>query len=60
MSPSLPKTYKAAVADEPNAKLVIKEVPLKLPGQGEVLVKVKTCGVCHSDVSGLSGHFEGM
>jgi D-arabinose 1-dehydrogenase-like Zn-dependent alcohol dehydrogenase len=57
---SLPKSYKAAVAKEANAKLVITDVPLKLPEEGEVLIKVKACGVCHSDSSGLQGHLDGM
>ncbi|KAL1626474.1 hypothetical protein SLS56_006785 [Neofusicoccum ribis] len=57
MSPSLPKTFKAAVVEEANAKLVIKDVPLEDPKHGEVLVKVKACGVCHSDEAVRTGAF---
>jgi len=56
----LPKSYKAAIAQKPNEKLVIKDVPLKLPGHGEVLVKVKACGVCHSDSTALQGYMNDM
>jgi len=52
----LPKSYKAAIAQKPNDKLILTEVPLKLPGSGEVLVKVKACGVCHSDSTALQGY----
>ncbi|KAK8099848.1 zinc-binding dehydrogenase [Apiospora kogelbergensis] len=57
MSPSLPKTYKAAVIEKANAPLVIKELPLKSPGPKQVLVKVLACGVCHSDSGAQGGHF---
>ncbi|KAG9230739.1 putative alcohol dehydrogenase [Amylocarpus encephaloides] len=45
----LPKTYKAAVFEKKDAPFVIKDLPLKEPGPGQVLVKVIACGVCHSD-----------
>jgi len=46
---SLPKTYKAAVFESRGAPLTIREVELKLPEPGQVLVKVIAVGVCHSD-----------
>lgn len=49
MAPSLPKTYKAAVLDDKGTKLVLKDVDLKLPGPGQVLIKALACGVCHTD-----------
>lgn len=49
MAPSLPKTFKAAVMDEKGAGLTLKNVELKLPGPGQVLIKTLACGVCHSD-----------
>ncbi|KAF2087467.1 alcohol dehydrogenase [Saccharata proteae CBS 121410] len=49
MAPQLPKTYKAAVIEKNNQPLTLKQVDLKEPGEGEVLVKVQACGVCHSD-----------
>ncbi|CAJ2514121.1 Uu.00g022400.m01.CDS01 [Anthostomella pinea] len=47
---SLPKTYKRAVFTEKGKPLSIEQTPMKLPGDGEVLVKVEACGVCHSDM----------
>ncbi|PWN46616.1 GroES-like protein, partial [Violaceomyces palustris] len=54
---SFPKTFKAAVFEELNKPLAIREVPFKLPDQGEILIKVDACGVCHSDASVQAGHF---
>ncbi|EGE05431.1 alcohol dehydrogenase [Trichophyton mentagrophytes] len=46
----IPKTFKQAIFKEKGAPLVLEEVPMTPPGNGEVLVKVQACGVCHSDV----------
>ncbi|KAI0444374.1 alcohol dehydrogenase [Xylaria telfairii] len=54
---SLPKTYKAAVVPKGGEPIVIKEVELKQPGPGQVLVKVLACGVCHTDLFISSGAF---
>ena len=53
---SLPKTYKAVVIDKANAPYDLKDVELKHPAKGQVLVKVLACGVCFSDVAMASGH----
>ncbi|KAH8901040.1 alcohol dehydrogenase [Thozetella sp. PMI_491] len=53
---SLPKTYKAAVITTSGAPLEIQDVELKLPGPGEVLLKVLACGVCYSDYGFQQGH----
>ncbi|KAG8163859.1 hypothetical protein KVR01_005777 [Diaporthe batatas] len=50
MAGSLPKTYKGAVLEKAGQTVVIKDLELKLPGSGEVLVKVLACGVCHTDI----------
>ncbi|KAI1763047.1 putative alcohol dehydrogenase [Hypoxylon sp. FL1150] len=47
---SLPKTYKHAVFKANGEALVIEETALKLPREGEILVKVEACGVCYSDM----------
>ncbi|KAI0169995.1 alcohol dehydrogenase [Hypoxylon sp. FL1284] len=47
---SLPKTFKAAVLEKKGEPITIKDVELKQPGPGQVLVKVIACGVCHTDV----------
>jgi S-(hydroxymethyl)glutathione dehydrogenase / alcohol dehydrogenase len=46
---------KAAVAWEPRKPLVIEEVEVEGPREGEVLLKVHASGVCHTDAFTLSG-----
>jgi propanol-preferring alcohol dehydrogenase len=46
---------KAAVVNEFKQKLEIKEVPVPEIGYGEVLVKIKACGVCHTDLHAAHG-----
>ena len=46
---------RAAVAWEANKPLSIEEVDLEKPKAGEVLVKLKATGVCHTDAYTLSG-----
>ncbi|WP_298878390.1 alcohol dehydrogenase AdhP [uncultured Bradyrhizobium sp.] len=48
-------TMKAAVVKQFGKPLVIEDVPVPQPGPGEVLVKVKACGVCHTDLHASSG-----
>ncbi len=48
-------TMKAAVVRQFGKPLVIEDVPVPQPGPGEVLVKVKACGVCHTDLHAASG-----
>lgn len=47
---SLPQSYKQAVFKAQGEPLTIEQAPLKLPGAGEILVKVEACGVCFSDM----------
>jgi propanol-preferring alcohol dehydrogenase len=46
---------KAAVVHEFGAPLSIEEVPVPDPGPGEVLVKVETSGLCHTDIHAAHG-----
>ncbi|WP_425457290.1 alcohol dehydrogenase AdhP [Azospirillum ramasamyi] len=48
-------TMKAAVVHEFGKPLQIEEVPVPSPGPGEVLVQVKACGVCHTDLHAATG-----
>lgn len=48
---ALPKTYKAAAVTGVGQSFELRDVTLKQPGPGQVLVKVLACGVCHSDVA---------
>jgi L-iditol 2-dehydrogenase len=45
---------KALVLEE-YKKFVYRDVPTPVPGDGEVLVRVKVCAVCGSDVHGMDG-----
>ncbi|TPG36109.1 zinc-binding dehydrogenase [Mycolicibacterium hodleri] len=38
-------------------RIAVEDVPIPEPGQGEVLVKVAFCGICHSDLSLINGTF---
>lgn len=48
-------TMKAAIVRQFGKPLVIEDVPVPQPGPGEVLVKVRACGVCHTDLHAASG-----
>ena len=47
----------ASVMEEPLAPLVFREMPLPVPGKGEVLVKIEAAPVNPSDLSLLSGSY---
>ncbi|WP_316162995.1 alcohol dehydrogenase AdhP [Bradyrhizobium sp. SZCCHNRI20481] len=49
------QTMKAAVVKAFGKPLVIEDVPIPAPGPGELLVRVKACGVCHTDLHAASG-----
>ena len=46
---------RAAVLEEFGEPLVVQEVELADPRQGEVLVRLVACGVCHTDAYTASG-----
>ncbi|MGE7602804.1 alcohol dehydrogenase AdhP [Peribacillus sp. NPDC097675] len=46
---------KAAVVNEFNQELEIKDVPIPELEYGEILVKIKACGVCHTDFHAAHG-----
>jgi propanol-preferring alcohol dehydrogenase len=46
---------RAAVAVAYGKPLEIREVPVPEPGPGELLIKLETCGVCHSDLDVRKG-----
>jgi propanol-preferring alcohol dehydrogenase len=49
------KTMKAAVVRAFGKPLDIEEIPVPEPGPGEVLVKIMTSGVCHTDLHAAEG-----
>src|ERR671916_3520027 len=46
---------RAAVLEEFGQPLVVQDVDLAGPRAGEVLVRLKACGVCHTDMYTASG-----
>ncbi|XP_031262825.1 uncharacterized protein LOC116120996 [Pistacia vera] len=46
---------RGAVFWEPNKPLTIEEFHLPRPKAGEILIKTKACGVCHSDLHVMKG-----
>lgn len=46
---------RAAVLEEFAQPLVVRELDLEPPREGEVLVKLEACGVCHTDLYTASG-----
>lgn len=55
-------TMKAMVLRRPgpaeSEPLRLEEVPIPVPGPGEVLLKVRACGVCHTDLHTIEGELE--
>jgi propanol-preferring alcohol dehydrogenase len=49
------KTMKAAVVREFGKPLTIEEVPIPQPKAGEVLVRLRACGVCGTDLHAANG-----
>jgi len=52
---SMTKTMNAAVLREFGQPLTIEEVPIPRVGPGQVLMKVRACGVCHTDLHAING-----
>jgi S-(hydroxymethyl)glutathione dehydrogenase / alcohol dehydrogenase len=46
---------RAAVLEEFGQPLVVQDVDLAEPGRGEVLVRLRACGICHTDMYTASG-----
>ena len=46
---------RAAVCREHNQPVVVEELTVDSPKRGEVMVKLAACGVCHSDLSAITG-----
>lgn len=48
-------TMRAAVAHRLGAPLAIEDLPIPAPGPGEVLVRIRASGVCHTDLHAVQG-----
>ena len=46
---------KAAVVHDFTKPLTVEQVPKPVPGRGEVLVKIETAGLCHTDIHAAHG-----
>ena len=49
------KTMKAAVVRTLGAPLTLEDVPVPMPREGEVLVRIVATGVCHTDLHAADG-----
>ncbi len=47
---SIPSTMRAAVLERPGEPLQLRKLPLATPGAGQVLLRVRACGVCRTDL----------
>jgi S-(hydroxymethyl)glutathione dehydrogenase/alcohol dehydrogenase len=50
---------KAAVCREFKKPLVIEDIKLAEPGPNDIKVKIKACGICHSDIHYIDGAWGG-
>jgi len=48
-------TMRAVLFDAPGLPLRLAEIAIPQPGPGQVLIKVLTCGVCHTDLHIVDG-----
>jgi NDMA-dependent alcohol dehydrogenase len=51
----MPRRGRAAICREHNAPVVVEEITVEPPKRGEATVKLAACGVCHSDLSAITG-----
>lgn len=48
---------KAAVVHSFSQPLVVEDVPVPTPGAEQVLVRIETCGLCHTDIHAARGEW---
>ena len=46
---------RAMLLDRPHTPLHLTDLPIPIPGPGQVLLKVLACGICHTDLHILDG-----
>ncbi len=49
------RTMRAAVVEKFGEPLVVREVPIPIPGPGQALVEIVASGVCHTDLHAADG-----
>lgn len=52
---TLPRTMKAAVCTRLGAPLDVREVPVPQIGPGQILIRIRASGVCHTDLHAVNG-----
>ena len=52
---SIPATTKCAIVDHHGDQFSIRDIPTPEPAKGQVLVKIHSSGVCHTDVHAVDG-----
>lgn len=52
---NLPAVMRAMALEAPRQPLRLTELPVPHPGPGQVLLKVRACGVCHTDLHIVDG-----
>jgi len=55
MNPSIPTTMQAIQLDEPNGKIMFREIPVPRPQAGQVLVRMAASPINPSDLGSLAG-----
>ncbi len=55
MNLKLPSHMRAMVHEAPGQPLVARELPLPVAGPGQILIRVRTCGVCRTDLHLVDG-----
>ncbi|KAF5018570.1 hypothetical protein F66182_9444 [Fusarium sp. NRRL 66182] len=55
MAAPLPQTYRACLLKQPTGPWQLQQLDLGPPKKGEVLVKVRTCGFCITDIGVWAG-----
>lgn len=50
-----PATMRAAVVTSFTEPIAVQEVPVPAPGPGQVLVRIETSGLCHTDIHAARG-----
>ncbi len=54
----IPEKMRAMVLETPRAPLRLMEMPIPRPGAGQVLIRVRACGVCRTDLHVVDGELE--
>ncbi|MFI4940153.1 MAG: zinc-binding dehydrogenase [Burkholderiales bacterium] len=55
MSETKYQRARAVLCREIGKPVVVEEIDVELPRQGEVMIRLAACGVCHSDLSATNG-----